>query len=68
MRFTALVTILMGVAIGGLSGLFYASLGGADRSEVPLLFGGMGVAVVLTIAGAAMWFIGGRRPAHAVVG
>ena len=62
MKFTAILTILMGVVIGCFAGVRYAS-GGADRAENPFVLGlalPLIFAAALMIAGAAMWVVGGR--------
>jgi hypothetical protein len=63
MKYTALITILMGIVVACFSGFRYASVGPPDRVENPLVFGlvlPMVFAVALVIAGAALWFVSGR--------
>jgi hypothetical protein len=61
MKFTAILTALMGVVIGCFAGVHSAS-GGVDRAENPLVLGlvlPLVFAVALVIAGVAMWFLDG---------
>ena len=63
MKFTAILTVLLGVVIGCFAGVHYASGGPPGQAENPSVLGlvlPLVFAVALVIAGAAMWFVGGR--------
>jgi hypothetical protein len=63
MKFTAILTALMGVMIGCFAGYHYASGGPPGRAENPSVLGlvlPLAFAAALVIAGAAMWVVGGR--------
>ena len=63
MKFTAILTVLLGVVIGCFAGYHYASGGPPGRAENPSVVGlvlSLVVAVALVITGAALWVVGGR--------
>jgi hypothetical protein len=62
MRYTALITILMGVVVACFAGVRYAT-GGADEAENPFVLGlvlPLVVAVALVTTGTGLWVVGGR--------
>jgi len=68
MRYTALLTILMGLVIACFAGVRYAT-GGANRNENPFVLGlvlPLVFAAALVVAGAALCFV--ARPRYTVSG
>lgn len=67
MKFTAILTALIGVVIGCFAGVHYASGGPPGQAKSPLVLGlvlPLVFAVALVIAGVVLWFLDGRgRPA-----
>ena len=63
MKYTSLLMIISGVLIACFAGGHYASMGAANRAEHPLVLGlvlPLAFAAALVVAGAALWFLGGR--------
>jgi hypothetical protein len=64
MKFTAILTVLLGVVIGCFAGYHYASGGPPGRAENPSVVGlvlSLVVAVALVVMGAVLWVVAGRE-------